>query len=319
MRPDMREYIEPLPVQNDASFTKEIRRIQSDVVRFFLSARGFGDTITGLYAACGLADAGHAVEFFTPRPELLNVTHPGLTIIKGEEGFDANTNYRVQLHESRDGGTRCDWYLKNIAEAYAIEQVKASRPKEIGKFKAPMGGDYVLLCPFSVSEARTWAAAHWRRLTLMLQKAGHTVVAIAANKHRTQCEELFYGLGVKQFIETDTETMCGLIAHAKCVVSNDSGPAHIGGLYGKKTVAIISTFRPDYLYECAENLTAVTPDDGCRFCHETVEGGWDQFCLGQCSRLQLVSPERVYAAIVGQGEPDIKDIAKTVLLKRKRK
>jgi hypothetical protein len=312
----MEEYIKPLENRFDASYVPKIQRIQSDVIRFQLSARGVGDCVTGLYAACGLADAGHEVEYFTYRKELLKVAHPGVTIIQGDGGFDANANYRTQLGDCRTNGmSRVDWFLSNIGEAYGIPPPKASRPKEIYDFRSPEGGGYILLAPFSIAVDRTWIGAHWRRLAILLRDAGHRVVAVGADRHEKQIFEMFYGLEVPRYINVPEDKLCGLIQHADVVLSNDSGPAHLGGLYGKRTIALVSQFRPDYLFECANNLEAIIPQASCVGCHEQSEGGWDQNCHDMCSALQLISPEQVFKKIINK-EPDIREMAK-VLLKRK--
>lgn len=315
-RPDMDEYIQELENKNDASYVPKIERIQSDVIRFYLSARGVGDCVTGLYVACGLADAGHEVEYFTNRSEWLRVSHPGVKIIQGEDGFDANANYRSQLGECRDNGmSRCDWYLSNISERYGIKALKASRPQEIYNFKSPEGGGYIVLAPFSIADSRSWIGVHWRRLAMMLQKDGYRVVVIGVDRHRERLFDMFYGLGLPQYINVPIEQFCGLIQHADCVVSNDSGPAHMSGLYGKRTVALVSQFRPEFLFDAAPSITSLVPKSPCAGCHEQTEGGWDQGCHDMCSALQLLSPEQVFKAITNK-EPDIQEMAK-VLLKRK--
>ena len=298
MRDDMEEYIKALPRQNDLTFASEIPRIESDVIRFYLSARGLGDAITGLYAACGLANAGHEVEFYTNKHEWLRVSHPGVQILKGEDGFDANANYRAQMSECRTNGmTRCDWYLKNIATAYGIKQCKAARPKEVYGYPSLIDGEYVLLAPFSMSVPRSWLPAHYRRLAILLKKQGIQVAAIADAIHRKRCVEIFYGLDVKQFIDLKPDQMISLVQHAMCTVGNDSGPAHVAGLYGKKTVVVTSQFRPEYVFECANNLMGMSPKTNCVFCHEQDDGGFDQFCIDSCSALQLIAPEDVIRTV----------------------
>ena len=293
-REDMEEFIQSLPRQNDLTFTSEIPRIESDVVRFYLSARGLGDAITGLYAACGLANAGHSVEFYTHRYEWLRVSHPGVTILKGEDGFDANANYRGQIAECRTNGmTRPDWYLANIAKAYDLKPCKAARPKEIFPHQAPMDGEYVVLAPFSMSGPRSWLGAHYRKLAILLLKEGLQVAAIADGIHRRRCEEIFYGLKVKLFIDLKPEQFIGLVSNASCLVGNDSGPAHVSGLYGKRTIVLTSQFKPEYVFDGANNLKGMAPNASCVFCHEQDAGGFDQFCIDSCSALQLISPEDV--------------------------
>jgi ADP-heptose:LPS heptosyltransferase len=149
----------------------------------------------------------------------------------------------------------------------------------------------------------------------MLKDAGYRVVVVGVDRHRQKLFEMFYGLNIPQYINVPVEQFCGLIQHADVVLSNDSGPAHMSGLYGKRTIAVVSQFRPDYLFDASNNLESLVPKAPCVGCHEQSAGGWDQGCHDMCSALQLVSPEQVFQKIINK-EPDIKEMAQ-VLLKRK--
>jgi ADP-heptose:LPS heptosyltransferase len=289
-----------------------IPKIKSETIEFYLSADGMGDSVCGLYAACGIANAGHNVVFYTKQYEILKAHHPRLKILPLQDSFDANKNYRNQLKS--DIESRALWYIKNIAQAYSFKECLPSRPDKVDFTKSIVDGDYVLLAPFANHDSRNWH--HYRRLALKLTASGKRVVAVAIEKHRKKLEDLLWGTDVERFINTDSETLISLVSNAEYIVANDSGISHLGGLYNTKTIALVSQFDPKYLFECGESITSIEPVGDCVQCHTIPENGWDQNCNQYCSALQTISTEQVAAQII---QPDIKKMAKAVLLKRQPK
>lgn len=274
--------------------------INSDVVRFHLSAKGIGDAVTGLYVACGLASAGHKVEYNTLHRAWLTVEHPNLTIVSGAEGVDANANYREQLKQCRlSGMSRPGWYLQNLTRAHGLNPCVPVRPDVIHKPPALLSRSYGLLAPFSNAPWRAWGLMHYRRLAILLQKDGANVVVMADRKNQDLAVDAFYGLGVPVLGDLTAKDCIGLIAHADFLVCNDSGPAHLGGLYGKRTIAVVSQFHGSYLFDGSAGLTTVQAQGWCAPCYEQDAAGWDQVCNLSCSQLQTVRPESVFEQVKG--------------------
>lgn len=298
-RPDMVPFIgSPLKVMDVTA--AEIKPIQSDVVRFHLTANGLGDAVTGLYAACGVASAGYKVEFFTKHGAWLKVEHPNLTILSGNDGVDANANYRDQVRECRAGAiTRVGWYVRNLTRAYGLRPCVPVRPEVIHLHSGLLEGSYALLAPFSNGPHRMWGLEHYRRLAIGLLKAGREVVLMADAKNSEVVQNLFYGLPLRIAIDLSAEDAIGLICGADVMVCNDSGPAHLGGLYGKRTVVVMAEFTKEYLFDCAENLEVIRPVASCVSCFGQDDAGWDQLCNIRCSALQTVRPDDVLFQVMG--------------------
>ena len=292
-RPDMVPFIGSMTEEQDVT-TQDIKTIQSDVVRFHLTAHGLGDAVTGLYAACGVASAGYKVEFYTKFDAWLKAEHPNLTILSGAEGFDANANYSNQLREARlTGVTRPEYYVRNLTRAYGLRSCAPVRPDIIHTVSAPLSGSYALLAPYSNGSHRMWGTEHYRRVAVGLLKQGKTVVVMTDLKNSEMTQTMFYGLPVTVACNLTPEEAIGYVSGADILICNDSGPAHLGGLYGKRTLVLLAPYTKEYLFHCGENIEAITPVTSCVSCFSQDNAGWDQVCNIRCSALQTIRPDEV--------------------------
>ena len=298
----MNEYIGEADERGCHTYMAQIPKIDSNVVSFHLSASGIGDTVCGIYAACGLAKAGHQVEYQAKNTAWLQgISYPGLKIIQEiATPFDANANYIQQIKESfyRRVESRPDWYIKNIAMAYGVADCKPSRPN-VAKPDPVIDGKYVVLAPFSSHDSRDWSSNHYRRLAIGLQKQGIRVIAIGSPKQTERLNLAFYGLDITKLSDKPPQWVSALVANAAVVVGNDSGMVHLGGLYGAPTICIQSQFDPSYLFMCGDSIECITPDMSCVRCHALTAGGWDQNCNWVCSALQTINPETVTKKVIG--------------------
>jgi hypothetical protein len=154
-RSDMQAYIGALDEKVEVH-----RKVSSDVVSFHLSALGIGDAISGLYAACGIANTGRQVQFHVKHMNWLpQISHPNLEIVPEKlQPLDANINYRKQLAAINSGAikSRPHWYIQNVAQAYGFELCDPARPKEVAMPQPSRNGKYVVLVPFSSHGGRDW-------------------------------------------------------------------------------------------------------------------------------------------------------------------
>lgn len=297
----MKEYIGEADEKGCHTYMAQIPKIDSNVVSFHLSASGIGDTVCGIYAACGLAKAGHQVEYQAKNTAWLQgISHPGLNIIpEVDTPFDANANYVKQIKEAfhRRVESRSGWYIRNIATAYGIAECKPSRPN-VAKPSPVIDGKYVVLAPFSSHDSRDWNPNHYRRLAIGLQRRGIQVIAIGSPKQKERLDIAFYGLDIKKLSDKQPQWISAMVANAAVLVGNDSGMVHLAGLYGAPTLCIQSQFDPLYSFMCGDSIECITPDMSCVRCHGLVDGGWDQNCNLVCSALQTINPERVTEKVI---------------------
>lgn len=292
-RADMEEYLErAIHIGPSQSYPSE--PVKTKTIEFYTSAGGIGDAVCALYVACGLANAGFKVLYHSKFPEWLQVEHPGVQILPDQKCFDINDDYDGQLGAAYRGTvkTRLDWYLWNLSRQFDIGDVKPARPETIRVPPATIAGKYVVLAPITAGRSRTYPMAHWRRLAKLLLPH-YKVVVVAGEDGRQAVDEGFFGVAVEKQIGLSVDNALRYYANAACVVANDSGPAHIAGLYGAPCVAVIAQATGSYLFECSPTVTAVESDASCAKCYWQREGGWDRVCEMGCSALYTVKPEEV--------------------------
>lgn len=304
-KPNMKEYIGETDEKGCQTYMATLPKIDSNVVSFHLSADGLGDTICGIYAACGLANAGHEVEYYAKNLIwLYGVSHPKLKLLSTDaQPFDANANYKQQLRSAFHNvvNSRSGWYIQNISNAYGIPVCKPSRPNVV-KPPRVMDGKYVVIAPFATHESRDWGYNHYRKLSIALKNHGIRVIPIGTKKQSARLDTAFYGLDLEKISDKQPEWITALVANATVVVGNDSGIVHLGGLYQVPTICILSHFSPQYLFMCGETIDGITPDMNCVKCHTLVDGGWDQNCNFECSALQTINPEFVANMVIKKYE-----------------
>lgn len=268
--------------------------VKTGTIEFYTSAGGIGDAVCALYVACGLANAGFRVLYHSKFPEWLRVEHPGVQILPDQKCFDINDDYDGQLAaaHSKSVMSRLDWYLRNLSRQFAIGDVKAARPKQVYPPPAPITGKYVVLAPISAGRPRIYPMSHWRRIAKALLPH-YKVVVMAGEDGRQAVDEGFFGVAVDKQIGLSASNALRYFANAACVIANDSGPAHIAGLYGVPCVAVIAQATGSYLFECSPTVTAVESDASCAKCYWQREGGWDRVCEMGCSALYAIKPEEV--------------------------
>jgi ADP-heptose:LPS heptosyltransferase len=160
----------------------------------------------------------------------------------------------------------------------------------------------VVVSPFSNSVIRDWPAAHFTRMIgLLLPKlpSGAMVRVIGTRGQRTGANEI-----VRQFPADRVVNDCGAIAwddvlamlqSAACVIGNNSGIAHLAGMYGVPTVCVFggshqrSEWRP-----LGANVVVLSRVIGCSPCHldHNMSCPFDKACLRE------ITPEEVTRVVI---------------------
>jgi len=292
-RADMEEYLERA-IRIGPSQTYPSEPVRTKTIEFYSSAGGIGDAVCALYVACGLANAGFKVLFHAKHREWLKVEHPGVQILPDEKCFDINDDYDGQLAAAYRGEitSRLDWYLRNLSRQFYIGDTKPARPERVDKPPRPISEPYIVLAPISAGRPRVYPMPHWRRIAKLLSPK-FKVVVLAGEDGRQAIDDGFFGLPVEKQIGLPIDHALRYYANADCVVANDSGPAHIAGLYGVPCVAVVSQARPDFLFECSPTVVGLVAQASCTGCYWQRAGGWDRVCEMGCSALYTIKPEEV--------------------------
>jgi len=260
-------------------------------VTFYVSALGIGDAVCGMYAACGIADQGFNVTLHTRHGDWLSaVSHPNVSICPETDFFaDANLDYQGQLRSGGSGGSRPNWYVQNLRRYYEIPNCTAKRPEMVTKYAK--AEKLAVLVPTGAWSVRSWNADRWTDLSNLLTDAGYVVVTIGSGRDRESLEKipssrLYWSRPASEILE--------LIGSATVMYGNDSGMAHIGGLLGTPTVAVLGPTTRDFVFDCGESVVGISSDMPCTGCYWQRDHGWDERCIKNCESLQSIKPESVF-------------------------
>jgi hypothetical protein len=272
-------------------------------LEFHIDAGGIGDAVVGLYAACGLADAGYQAVYRCRHPAwFAGVAHPGLTIL----GFAATPvngsgdyGRHLQLAGSREVASRPQWYCDRIAEGHGIPTFAPSRPGTVARPSPVVDPGYVVLSPFSTEPARTWPSERWRQLAAEFAGAGKRVVGIdGPGENDARLRDIFGGVSANWYWGMSPGWMLGLLAHAELFVGNDSGMAHIAGLLGTPARAVMTHLRPSMVFDCAPSVVGVGAEGWeCQGCAWHYANGFRDECNQGCKALQSIGTDRIHRSL----------------------
>jgi ADP-heptose:LPS heptosyltransferase len=155
----------------------------------------------------------------------------------------------------------------------------------------------IIVAPFSNGLIRDWPAAHFAKLiALLLPKLDpdQLVRVIGSPEQRRRAFEIVRDLPADKVIN-DCGTMpwadvLKLLRVADCVIGNNSGIAHLAGMYGVPTVCIFggSHQRTEW-YPLGPKVTVLSRVIGCSPCHLDHRPNcvYDKACLTE------IQPEEV--------------------------
>lgn len=270
-------------------------------------AFGIGDAVTGLYAACQVAEqTGRRQVYHTRLPEWLACAHHSQVEITGNEPPkdtpDMDVDYAEQLRYAPD---KVAWYGQ-----WGRRSTMPSAPGAAGKQRRSAGlvvetrikvvrldfPRYVVLAPFAVWAARGWPQTHWRRLAWLLDQAGIVPVAIGMQKEAERMRQSFDKSNAYWALDHPPEWVMDAMLGAEAVIGLDSGMVHVAGLLGVPTVCIHAHLPPKFLFSHAPSVRSVTPETKCVFCRWQHDRGFNEGCASHCSALNTVGPEAVSAS-----------------------
>lgn len=279
-------------------------------IAFELSkAGGIGDAVCGLYAAAGLAEAGHSVVLSTKHHAWISGAEAKVGLGDfGSTGIDASVRYEEQLvAQQKDVAgnlNRAQWYLDNLA---------AKRPELAGirpivpRFNFPLEAvpvrrPYIVINPFSAHTSRVWKQERWKELAIELSKEGITPVGIGSTRDSRGLSAIFSNVKGAHFFWAQTPSWVrSAIRQSVGFVGNDSGMTHVAASMGVPAVAVMSHIRPSFVFNPGR-VTGVTPDIKkfpCLFCGWQTQQGYrhGRPCMPNCDALQSISVSSVFAAV----------------------
>jgi len=274
-------------------------------VEFDCRACGLGDTLVSLWIAEGVRKAGHEIVY-------LPGIHDRLVEAFGGTLGDRDGSPRVEF------GGKSPSYKKELQDANAVPHraylwqldlpfsVEPARPtagsweecdewaRELKQSRTGGTKPFVVLFPACAYNTRTWPVQKWTRLGWALEENG--VGTVGFNGTIDSIGELpFYAFGY------GIEALISIIRLADLVIANDSGPAHLAGTLGVKTLAVMGPTNPDTVFGYCPDVVPVRVDETvlpCVGCHFQPDRGFRSACDQGCEALHLLSVQHVLDLIL---------------------
>ena len=252
--------------------------------------KGLGDIVCFAWIGAGLISAGHQdIHFFAHgwRADLLKmfempVTNDPRGAIVCHDGYEQAVAENSSLNY-------CEWIA--FHHGIDLEKYPIVRPRldiipmdrEMGRLAAAP----VLIFPHCVWAPRTWPKNYFVELGLLLKSAGIRFACVTEERDSSfQMFPCIYGqtLGF----------VSAAIQKAQLVIGNDSGPAHLAGTIGTKTLTIHGPTRSERIYGyLRENMTGLRMNRiGCSGCHCLKP--YRASCELGCHELYRTTPEDVF-------------------------
>jgi len=154
------------------------------------------------------------------------------------------------------------------------------------------GAPLVLLCPGSInSRAKRWPADRYAAVADHFAEAGATVVLIGSPGEMEVANEVSLRTINKPVImtgKTSVAEVTAIISVADVLITNDTGPAHIGSAVGTPTLVIFGPTNPLTTRPFAPNADIIRQKPDCAPCM-LRDCPIDHRCM------TAISPEEVFA------------------------
>lgn len=285
----------------------------SDEIWINMGAGGIGDSLLGLCAVKGYKRANpdryivyRVNEFAQPFVAMFDGGYDGLCYHAFDEVFgnfpkggDArdlqmNLGYKEEL-TGRAQITRLERYCRNLGWVTPeMPTLRDPEMKSLAKTKAD-----VVLFPFSTRGDRDYPLHGWLTIENSLAKAGFEVLVVgatppahAAKVNRT---DLFKSRVV---MDPKPEILASIMMNARCVIGNDSGPAHLACLLGRPTIVLCGWSVGDRVFSFYPTVRCLQGVMGCNGCWTETPEYEHARCGVMCANLASIDPARVMREVL---------------------
>ncbi|BBD08377.1 glycosyltransferase family 9 protein [Desulfovibrio ferrophilus] len=132
-------------------------------------------------------------------------------------------------------------------------------------------GPVCALHPYATHAGKRWPTGHWEELISYLRSMGWHCVIIGRHKTPLFSDETPEGV-TDLTNSTDIRQTCALLSHCGALVTNDSGPMHLGTAVGTKVVALFGpTTKAWGFFPSGKRDKVLELDLACRPC--SLHGG----------------------------------------------
>ena len=153
---------------------------------------------------------------------------------------------------------------------HVSEERKESARRLLADHGASLTKPIVLLCPGSInSRAKRWPPERYAALADRLAQAGVAVALIGSPGERPVSEEVVARAGSSPLVLSGKTTVAeavALISIADVLITNDTGPAHIGAALKTRTIVIFGPTNPLTTYPMSPNAEIIRHPPDCAPC-----------------------------------------------------
>ncbi len=156
----------------------------------------------------------------------------------------------------------------------------------------------VLVFPECAWPTRTWPRNYWFELCHLLKAAGIDLAVVTEKRAEDfGAFRCIYGQSLA--------FLAAAMQRAQLVIGNDSGPAHLAGTIGTKTLAIHGPTTERIFAHIPEVVSFRKRALGCAGCHGlpphglSLSNGFRESCVVGCHELYRTFPEDVFAHAMG--------------------
>ncbi|GAA2910881.1 glycosyltransferase family 9 protein [Actinoplanes cyaneus] len=249
-----------------------------------LRALGVGDLVTGVPALRALRNAFPGEELALAAPAWLTPLISligGVDRVLPTDGLGPaawpidGPSLAVNLHGSGpeshrmllDAGPGKLWGFRSVAAQHfdgpewVVEEHEVQRwcrmlayygitadPADL-RLTAPAGPrGLTIVHPGAKSASRRWPVDRFAAVARRLREAGHTVVVTGSASERPVAAEVAAqaGIAASAVPATDLGELAGMVAHARLVISGDTGISHVATAYGTPSVTLFGPMSPAY-------------------------------------------------------------------------
>jgi len=257
---------------------------------------GLGDVVCFAWLGEGIRQTGADVSFFASgwHAEVLKLF--GMPITDDDKGaVFTNEGYEtaVKLNSPMN-------YLQWIAHHLGIKETPVRpriTPDAMGRELGRKAAGDVLIFPHGVWTPRVWPKNYFTELGLMLVREGYKVRFVMKDR------DYAFFMPFHCIVGKSWSFIASAIQASKLVIGNDSGPAHLSGTIGTRTIAIHGPTQGARIYghipEVQSFEAKTLPCAGCH-CLPTFKGApaWRASCEQGCHQLYRTFPEDVFEAAV---------------------
>ena len=200
------------------------------------------------------------------------------------------------------GAQTADKLLALRVPARAIAAV-AKRLKDLG---VDDGERFIVLHPGATAPSRRYPIEHFAAAASDLMARGHTLVLAGSADEKALCAHLSAQCGsapINLAGALSLDELVALIARARLIICNNSGPAHIAAAVGTPVVDLYALTNPQHTpWQVPSRV--LSHDVDCKYCYKSVCPEGHHRCLRE------IAPARVVAAalsLLAQETPVMED------------